>query len=87
MASGDNDDDLLKTIIDNCHLIDVTIHLKNESKKDLLSALWNTAENCVYKRDREKAVSLMYAIKEVEDEWVVKEIEVEVEEDEDDELV
>lgn len=33
MASGDKDDDLLKTIIDNCHLIDVTIHLKNESKK------------------------------------------------------
>lgn len=32
-------------------------------------------------------MSLMYAIKDVEDEWVVKEIEVEVEEDEDDELV
>lgn len=87
MASGDNDDDLLKTIIDNCHLIDVMIRLKNESKKDLLSAIWNAAENCVYKRDREKTVSLMYAIKEVEDEWVVKEVEVEVEEGEDDELV
>lgn len=66
IVGGDDYDDLLKTIIDDCNLADVTICVKSDSEKYLREALWGAAYTRVLKRDVEKSRTLMWAIKEME---------------------
>ena len=66
IVGGDDYDDLLKTIIDDCSLVDVTIRVKSDSEKYLKEALWSAAYTRVIKRDAEKSRTLIWAIKEME---------------------
>lgn len=68
IVDGDDYDDLLKTIIDDCSLVDVTIRVKNDSEKYLKEALWSAAYTRVIKRDAEKSRTLIWAIKDMETE-------------------
>lgn len=74
---GDDYDDLIKTIVDDCSLVDVTIRVKNDSEKHLKDALWNAVYTRVIKRDVEASRTLIWATKEMETK----------EEDENDEFV
>ncbi len=77
IVDGDDYDDLIKTIVDDCSLVDVTIRVKNDSEKHLKEALWSAAYTRVIKRDAEKSRTLIWAIKDMETK----------EEDENDEFV
>lgn len=66
IVDGDDYDDLLKNIIDDCSLVDVTIRVKNDDEKHLRETLWNAAYTGVLKRDVEKTRTLIWAIKEIE---------------------
>ena len=66
IADGDDYDDLLKNIIDDCSLVDVTIRVKSDSEKYLKEALWGATYTRVLKRDVEKSRTLIWAIKEME---------------------
>lgn len=68
IVDGDDYDDLLKTIIDDCNLVDVTIHVKGDSEKYLKEALWGATYTRVLKRDAEKSRTLIWAIKDMETE-------------------
>lgn len=68
IVDGDDYDDLLKNIIDDCNLVDVTIRVKNDNEKYLKEALWGAAYTRVLKRDVEKSRTLIWAIKEMETE-------------------
>ena len=66
IVDGDDYDDLLKTIIDDCNLVDVTIHVKGDSEKYLKEALWGATYTRVLRRDAEKSRTLIWAIKDIE---------------------
>lgn len=66
IVDGDDYDDLLKTIIDDCSLVDVTVRVKSDSEKYLKEALWGATYTRVLKRDAEKSRTLIWAIKEME---------------------
>lgn len=66
IVDGDDYDDLLKTIIDDCSLVDATIRVKNDDEKYLKEALWSAIYTRVLKRDVEKSRTLIWAIKEME---------------------
>lgn len=66
IVDGDDYDDLLKTIIDDCSLVDATIRVKSDSEKYLKEALCGAAYTRVLKRDAEKSRTLIWAIKEME---------------------
>lgn len=66
IVDGDDYDDLLKNIIDDCSLVDATIRVKNDSEKYLKEALWGATYTRVLKRDAEKSRTLIWAIKEME---------------------
>lgn len=66
IVNGDDYDDLIKTIVDDCSLVDVTIRVKSDSEKYLNEALWSAAYTRVLKRDAEKSRTLIWAIKEME---------------------
>lgn len=66
IMKGDDYDDLIKTIVDDCSLVDVTIRVKSDSEKYLKEALWSAAYTRVSKRDAEKSRTLIWAIKEME---------------------
>lgn len=78
IVGGDDYDDLLKTIIDDCNLGDVTICVKSDSEKYLREALWGATYTRVLKRDAEKSRTLI---------WAIKEMETKEEEDKNDESV
>lgn len=66
IVDGDDYDDLIKTIIDDCSLVDVTIRVKDDSEKYLREAFWSATYTRVLKRDVEKSRTLIWAIKEME---------------------
>lgn len=66
IVDGDDYDDLIKKIIDDCNLVDVTIRVKNDSEKYLTEALWDATYTRVLKRDVEKSRTLIWAIKDME---------------------
>lgn len=66
IVDGDDYDDLIKTIVDDCSLVDVTIRIKSDSEKYLKEALWGAAYTRVIKRDAEKSRTLIWAIKDME---------------------
>lgn len=66
IVDGDDYDDLMKSIIDDCSLVDVTIRVKNDDEKYLREALWSAVYTRVLKRDAEKSRTLIWAIKEME---------------------
>lgn len=66
IVDGDDYDDLIKTIVDDCSLVDVTIHVKSDSEKYLKEALWGAVYTRVIKRDAEKSRTLIWAIKDME---------------------
>ena len=66
IVDGDDYDDLIKTIVDDCSLVDVTIRVKSDNEKYLKEALWGAAYTRVLKRDVEKSRTLIWAIKEME---------------------
>ena len=68
IVDGDDYDDLIKTIIDDCSLVDATIRVKNDSEKYLKEALWSAAYTRVIKRDAENSRTLIWAIKDMETE-------------------
>ena len=73
IVDGDDYGDLLKTIIDDCSLVDVTIRVKSDSEKYLMEALWSATYTRVLKRDAEKSRTLIWAIKEMEKEAMIDE--------------
>ena len=66
IVDGDDYDDLLKTIIDDCSLVDATIRVKSDSEKYLKDALWSAVYTRVIKRDVEASRTLIWATKEME---------------------
>ena len=66
IVDGDDYDDLIKTIVDDCSLVDVTIRVKSDSEKYLKEALWSAVYTRVIKRDVETSRTLIWAIKEME---------------------
>lgn len=66
IVDGDDYDDLIKTIVDDCSLVDVTIRVKSDNEKYLKEALWNAVYTRVIKRDVETSRTLIWAIKEME---------------------
>lgn len=66
IVDGDDYDDLIKTIVDDCSLVDVTIRVKSDNEKYLKEALWNAVYTRVVKRDVETSRTLIWAIKEME---------------------
>lgn len=66
IVDGDDYDDLIKTIVDDCSLVDATIRVKSDSEKYLKDALWNAVYARVIKRDVEASRTLIWAIKEME---------------------
>ena len=66
IVDGDDYDDLIKTIVDDCSLVDVTIRVKSDSEKYLKDALWNAVYTRVIKRDVEASRTLIWATKEME---------------------
>lgn len=66
IVDGDDYDDLIKTIVDDCSLVDVTIRVKSDSEKYLKDALWNAVYTRVIKRDVEASRTLIWDIKEME---------------------
>ena len=66
IVDGDDYDDLIKTIVDDCSLVDATIRVKSDSEKYLKDALWNAVYTRVIKRDVEASRTLIWAIKEME---------------------
>ena len=66
IVDGNDYDDLIKTIVDDCSLVDVTIRVKSDSEKYLKDALWNAVYTRVIKRDVEASRTLIWATKEME---------------------